>query len=275
MMAAIGDSATATLRRAKVLLCDADGNLFPSEEPAFEASAVLVNRFLADFGVDRAFSPSELRRAAVGRNFRSMALALAAHHGLVVQTDEIERYVAEERRAVVAHLRRELRPDPDVLEPLAELSRRFRLTIVSSSALSRLDACFEVTDLSDFFAPEVRFSAEDSLTVPTSKPDPAVYTHAGQALGVTGDEAIAIEDAPAGVESARRAGFPVVGNLAFVAQDERSERAADLLAAGAAAVFDSWSPLTAALTSVESGESGRGRVAGFRDGATTAGKRGA
>src|SRR5206468_6511581 len=29
-----------------ILLCDADGNLFPSEEPAFEASAVVTNRYL-------------------------------------------------------------------------------------------------------------------------------------------------------------------------------------------------------------------------------------
>jgi hypothetical protein len=30
------------------LLCDADGNLFPSEEPAFVASAEVTNRFLAE-----------------------------------------------------------------------------------------------------------------------------------------------------------------------------------------------------------------------------------
>ena len=34
--------------RLEVLLCDADGNLFPSEEPAFVASADVTNRLLAD-----------------------------------------------------------------------------------------------------------------------------------------------------------------------------------------------------------------------------------
>ena len=38
------------------LLCDADGNLFASEEPAFEASAEVTNRFLAELGDARRFT---------------------------------------------------------------------------------------------------------------------------------------------------------------------------------------------------------------------------
>jgi hypothetical protein len=40
-----------------VLLCDADGNLFPSEEPAFVASAEVTNRFMASLGLSRRFDP--------------------------------------------------------------------------------------------------------------------------------------------------------------------------------------------------------------------------
>ena len=40
------------------LLCDADGNLFPSEEPAFEASAEVTNAFLASLGIDRRYTPT-------------------------------------------------------------------------------------------------------------------------------------------------------------------------------------------------------------------------
>ena len=36
----------------EAVLCDADGNLFPSEEPAFDASAEVTNAFLASLGVD-------------------------------------------------------------------------------------------------------------------------------------------------------------------------------------------------------------------------------
>ena len=244
------DTAAASLlpRGIKVLLCDADGNLFPSEEPAFEASTDVTNAFLADFGVDVRFTPDELRRVAVGRNFRATALALAERHGFSLDRADLERYVAAERHAVVEHLRRELRPDTDVLGPLTDLARHFALAIVSSSALSRLDACFEATGLTELFPPDVRFSAEDSLPVATTKPDPAIYAHAGVALGVAGERGLAIEDAPVGVESACRAGFPVVGNLAFVAEDERPQRASELREAGAVAIVESWSELGEALS---------------------------
>jgi beta-phosphoglucomutase-like phosphatase (HAD superfamily) len=93
----------------------------------------------------------------------------------------------------------------------------------------------------------VRYSAEDSLPQPTSKPDPAVYAHAGVELGVAGGEALAVEDAASGVLSAVGAGFAVVGNLLFVPPDEREDRAAALLAAGALAIVADWWELDALL----------------------------
>lgn len=224
----------------EVLLCDADGNLFPSEEPAFVASAEVTNRLLADLGVEERFTPVELRRAAVGRNFRSTALELAARHQVPLDPATLERYVQDEKQEVIEHLARTLVPDRDVLDPLRNLARRFRLAAVSSSATARLDACFRATGLADLFRPDVRFSAEDSLALPASKPDPAVYAFAGEALGVSGGRALAIEDAVAGVQSAVAAGFPAIGNVLFVAPNEREERTAALREAGAAAVVGSW-----------------------------------
>jgi HAD superfamily hydrolase (TIGR01509 family) len=230
-----------------VLLCDADGNLFPSEEPAFVASAEVTNRMLTELGVARRFEPAELRSAALGRNFRSTALELADRHGAQLAPDDLERYVQEERQEVTAHLGRVLSPDRDVLEPLTTLARRFRLAAVSSSATSRLAACFDATGLATLFPPDRRFSAEDSLAVPASKPDPAIYAHAGRALGVSGLQALAIEDAPAGVRSAVAAGFPTVGNLIFVPAAEREQRAAALSESGATAVVASWWELVEVL----------------------------
>jgi beta-phosphoglucomutase-like phosphatase (HAD superfamily) len=86
----------------------------------------------------------------------------------------------------------------------------------------------------------VRFSAEDSLPVPTSKPDPAVYAFAGRQLGVAGADAVAIEDSTTGARSAVAAGFPVVGNLTFVPEEARAGRAADLRAVGAGELVSSW-----------------------------------
>jgi HAD superfamily hydrolase (TIGR01509 family) len=224
----------------EVLLCDADGNLFPSEEPAFVASAEVTNRLLAELGMERRFTAAELRKEAVGRNFRSTALGLAARYDVPLDPAELERYVHEEKEMVTMHLGRVLAPDPDVLDPLTVLARRFRLAAVSSSASPRLDACFRATGLTHLFAPGVRFSAEDSLALPASKPDPAIYELAGKALGVSSGRALAIEDTVAGVQSARAAGFPTVGNLTFVGPEEREERTAALRAAGIALLVESW-----------------------------------
>jgi beta-phosphoglucomutase-like phosphatase (HAD superfamily) len=224
----------------RVLLCDADGCLFPSEEPAFVASTAVTNRLLADLGIARRFEPEELKAYAVGRNFRATAHDLAAAHGVRLGPEELEPWVDAERHAVIAHLADVLEPDPAVLGPLTVLAERFALAVVSSSALARLDACFEATGLADLFPPDVRFSAEDSLPEPTSKPDPAIYAYAGRQLGVAGDEALAIEDSVAGARSAVAAGFPTLGNLLFVPAAERKERAAALLGAGAEALVTSW-----------------------------------
>lgn len=234
------------LARVRTLLLDADGNLFPSEEPAFEASTVVTNRLLERLGSGQRFTADELRRVAVGRNFRSIAVALAAEAGVALDA-ELERWVAEEREAVVAHLAEVLAPDARVLEPIGRLAGDHELAVVSSSALARLDTCFEATGLAALLPAAVRFSAEDSLPEPTSKPDPAVYALAGRRLGVAGDEALAVEDAASGVRSAVAAGFPVVGNLLFVAPDEREERAAALTDAGALALVGSWRELEALL----------------------------
>ena len=234
--------------RLEALLCDADGNLFPSEEPAFVASADVTNRFLADLGVDRRFSPEELRLATTGMNFRTTSRRLAAEAG---HPDlDIERWVTEEKRAVTAHLGATLTPHEPTTAALTALSGYLRPAAVSSSALTRLAACFTATGLDELIPPAVRFSAEDSLPVPTSKPDPAVYLHACEQLGIAPEAGLAVEDSVPGALSAVRAGCPTVGNLLFVPQAERAERAAALFDAGVLTVVDSWQQLADLLLPV-------------------------
>jgi HAD superfamily hydrolase (TIGR01509 family) len=255
------------------LLCDADDNLFPSEEPAFDASIEVTNRFLARFGVAAPLSAEELRRKAAGKNFRSTAIDLAvlcnvpleqtlaqgrpaarvasdkdAATGHMLSVDELERWVRQERNQVTTHLAAVLRPNPAVLAPLQALASRYALAAVSSSATSRLNACFATTGLDRLIPAALRFSAEDSLPVPTSKPDPAVYLHAGRTMDIDIRQGLAIEDSVPGVTSAVAAGYLTVGNLMFVPADERQCRSDELVDAGAAAITDSWQALADVLT---------------------------
>jgi beta-phosphoglucomutase-like phosphatase (HAD superfamily) len=243
--AALPDAVVAGLR---ALLCDADGNLFPSEEPAFVASAEVTNAFLAELGSPQRFTAEELRLATTGMNFRTTSRRLATEAGS--PDVDLEPWIAEEKRAVTAHLGEVLRPHEETTTAITELARHLRPAVVSSSALTRLDACFRATGLAGLLPAEVRFSAEDSLPVPTSKPDPAVYLHACAALGVAPATGLAVEDSVAGALSAVRAGCPTVGNLLFVPVAERAERAAALREAGVLTVVDSWRELADLLLPV-------------------------
>lgn len=254
------------------LLCDADDNLFGSERPAFDASSDVTNRFLARFGVRAPLRPEQLRERAVGKNFRTTALDLAVQcevpleqtlaqgrpgalvasaaevaSGHALSADELGQWVREEREQVTAHLAVTLTPDPHVLEPLRELATHFALAAVSSSASKRLLACFAATGLDSLLPEAVTFSAEDSLPAPTSKPDPAVYRHAGQIMGVEAEQGLAVEDSVAGVTSAVAAGYATVGNVMFVPPGERDCRRAELIDAGAVAITDSWRALADVL----------------------------
>jgi beta-phosphoglucomutase-like phosphatase (HAD superfamily) len=257
----------------EVLLCDADGNLFPSEEPAFDASVGVTNRFLRRYGLPGDLRAADLLEQTTGKNFRTTAVDLAVAGGVPVAAElavgrdgalvasqpqldagaavtvaDLGEWVREERAIVTAHLGVTLIPDAAVLEPLRFLSGRYSLAAVSSSASARLDGCFAATGLDDLMPAPVRFSAEDSLPVPTSKPDPAVYLFAGEVLGVRGPQALAIEDSVPGTVSAVAAGFPTVGNVMFVPQRERARRSAELREAGASAIVESWAELAGYLT---------------------------
>jgi len=242
---AVSRPAELDLHEVDTLLCDADGTLFPSEEPAYDASAEVTNRFLAHLGAEREYSPRELQGLTNGKNFRAASVDLARLYDQALDDDQLETWVQEEKDVVTRHLQQVLRPDPAVTGPLGQLGEQFTLAAVTSSARSRLDACLAVTELAPLFPPRHRFSAEDSLPRPTSKPDPAIYAHAGAELGLSAHQAIAVEDSVNGARSAVGAGLTTVGILQFVPPDQRATRQEALHRAGAALVVDSWSELLA------------------------------
>ena len=243
----------------RAVLCDADGNLFPSEEPAFVASADVTNDYLETLGVSARFTAEELRLATTGKNFRTTAVDLAVAYGVTVEASIVgprtgatvsetpllsaallEDWVEQERLRVTSHLGQELHPDPTVLEPLTRLGRNLVLAGVSSSATPRLTVCLLATGLDRLIPAERLFSAEDSLPVPTSKPDPAIYLHACRELRIDPAQAVAIEDSIPGGQSAVAAGIATIGNLQFVQPAEREQREKDLRDTGVVAVVTSW-----------------------------------
>jgi HAD superfamily hydrolase (TIGR01509 family) len=225
--------------RPSVVLCDADGCLFPSEEPAYEASAEVTARFLDGLGVAQDYPADRLRREFTGMNFRATAAELARRHGVEVSAEVLDHWVRLERDVVTRHLASVLRPDPEVVEPLTRLSGAVHLAVVSSSAGPRIDTCLLATGLAPLFATADRFSAE-SLRPPVGKPHPGVYLDALRRLQVAAEDAVAVEDSAVGVRAAAAARIPVVGLLRFVPAAEVEDRRCALLGAGATYVVDTW-----------------------------------
>ncbi|WP_414041656.1 HAD family hydrolase [Acidithiobacillus sp. M4-SHS-6] len=85
----------------------------------------------------------------------------------------------------------------------ASLARRsVPMAIASSTARANIELTLAQTHLRHFFRTIV--SAED---VQRGKPDPEVFLLAAQRLGFTPERCVVFEDAPAGVEAAKRAGM--------------------------------------------------------------------
>ena len=96
---------------------------------------------------------------------------------------------------------------PGVLDWLRQLKAdRWLQAIATSSPRGNLDAVFVAVEIEKYF--EAVISSEE---VRSGKPNPDVFLAAAGKLGVSPEHCIVVEDAPAGIEAARRAGMRSVG----------------------------------------------------------------
>jgi len=98
-------------------------------------------------------------------------------------------------------------PLPGVAEWTQRLAREgWGQAIASSAPRENIDAVLAVLGLGPVF--EAVVSAED---VRFGKPDPQVFLTAASLLGSEPARSVVVEDAPAGIEAARRAGMSSIG----------------------------------------------------------------
>ncbi len=110
---------------------------------------------------------------------------------------------------------------PGALSWLARLRRSgYRQALASSAPRPNIDAVLAIVGLGDYLDAVV--SADD---VGRGKPDPAIFLAAAERLGLPPRRCIVVEDAPAGLEAARRAGLRSIGVLS----DHHAALVADLV----------------------------------------------
>ncbi len=108
---------------------------------------------------------------------------------------------------------------------LEEARRRgIGLALVSNAPREEARRSLEALGLADAFEPMVL--AED---VGAEKPAPAPYEAALEKLGISPQEALALEDSPSGIGGAVEAGIPVVGLVATHSPNELREAGAEFV----------------------------------------------
>lgn len=131
-----------------------------------------------------------------------------------MSADKEERYRRYVRERGLAFL-------PGAEEWLARLREAgWKQALASSAPPENIDSSFKALDLRRYLDAVV--SAEE---VGKGKPDPAIFLRAAERLRVDPSRCVVVEDAPAGLEGARRAGMKCVGVLS----SHFAELAADLV----------------------------------------------
>ena len=116
-----------------------------------------------------------------------------------------EHYSTIYRALVIARYQRDAVALPGALSVVTALRMSGqRVALASSSILPWVEACLQKIGLANAFETLITGSE-----VEHGKPDPEIYLLAAERLGVDPAACLAFEDAPAGIESAKRAGMTV------------------------------------------------------------------
>lgn len=219
-----------------LLIFDCDGVLVDSEIIAFDVLAQMLA------GLGRPMSLSESRGRFMGRRTPEVLAEIEADIGRPIPADTGVRMKA----LLFDRLRHELRAVEGVKEAIAHLP--WPICVASSSSPERIALSLEVTGLAPLFGTHV-FSAEQ---VAHGKPAPDLFLLAARSMRAVPGETIVIEDSPAGVTAARRAGMGVIGFAGASHADADLSKA--LHAAGAAVVLTKMADLPDAVAKLSAGQ---------------------
>lgn len=180
-----------------LVIFDCDGVLVDSEPISI---AVLLELFgESGIAVDEAVAYERF----LGRSMGSVAEICRADFGLDLTRAHLDKL----RLRLFRRFAAELKPIPGIEKALDGIAAP--RCVASSSQPDRIRFSLGVAGLLERLEPHIYSSS----MVEHGKPAPDLFLHAAQSMGFAPDGCLVIEDSPAGIEAARRAGMRV---FAFV-----------------------------------------------------------
>jgi HAD superfamily hydrolase (TIGR01509 family) len=176
-----------------LVIFDCDGVLVDSEPLSVRVLVRALNRQGIDMAEEEAYGHF------LGRSMATMTRILHEEYGFQTGPE----FLADMRHDLYGLFKTDLQPIPGIAEALdgLEVSR----CVASSSNPDRIRLSLTITGLIDKLEPHI-FSA---TMVKNGKPAPDLFLHAASHMGIEPGNCIVVEDSPAGIEAAHRAGMTV------------------------------------------------------------------
>lgn len=198
----------------------------------FDMDGVMVDseRYWADIEAERIFPKAgvaDVDTAEItGMNYREVYEYLAENYDVDIEREEFLEVYEEAAREIYTERVALMDGFRDLCGTLRDRGKR--LVVVTSSPPAWIDLVCERFELGMF---DEVVSAEE--VEGPGKPEPHVYRHASEELGVAPEDCIAVEDSTHGVQSATAAGMVCIG---YRGADEEGKSldlsAADIVVSG-------------------------------------------
>jgi len=180
----------------KAVLFDFDGVLVDSTPYHVES----WKRVLQPYGLE--IDPRDIYLRE-GSKAVEIANYLLAKGGILLSQEELERLI-ERKRKIYRRITR-AKPQRGAEELIKRLKERgLKVGLVTGSIMKNVQRVLDSKLIRDF---DVIITGEE---VERAKPDPEPYLKAAQKLGLSPSECLVVENAPLGIEAAKRAGMTCI-----------------------------------------------------------------
>jgi HAD superfamily hydrolase (TIGR01509 family) len=178
-------------RAPKLVILDCDGVLVDSET----ISVAVLTELVREAGAE--ITDGDGYRLFLGRSMAAVADVLRTDYALTLSEAQLDGIRDETFR----RFRSELKPMPGAAEALGRL--KMLRCVASSSSPERIRLSLSLTGLLEMLEPHI-YSAS---MVARGKPAPDLFLHVAEEMGVRPEDCVVVEDSPAGIDAAKRAGM--------------------------------------------------------------------